>query len=94
MLTLVMRANKIEWAIQLARDLRINPNHVVRICWCGNGNRRLVMHRAVLMAMKEWDPDRLYAILDDGRWVVIQYYGLRNIIVDKNFFFTEILIDN
>ena len=42
----------------------------------------------------EWDPDRLYALLDDGRWVVIQYFGLRNIIVDKNFFFTELRMEN
>lgn len=42
----------------------------------------------------EWDPDRLYALLDDGRWVVIQYFGLRNIIVDKNFFFTQLMMEN
>ena len=42
----------------------------------------------------EWDPSRLYARLQDGRWVVIQYFGLRNIIVGSDFFTTELLIDN
>lgn len=42
----------------------------------------------------EWDPDRMYAFLDDGRWVLIQYYGLRNIIVTKEFFGLELDMDN
>ena len=40
------------------------------------------------------DPDRLYAFLDDGRWVVIQYFGLRNIIVTREFFGLELRTDN
>lgn len=42
----------------------------------------------------EWDPDRLYAFLDDGRMVLIQYYGLRNLIVTKEFFGLELNLDN
>ncbi len=42
----------------------------------------------------EWDKDRMYAFLDDGRWVLIQYYGLRNIIVTKAFFGLELDMDN
>jgi hypothetical protein len=42
----------------------------------------------------EWDPSRLYAFLDDGRMVLIQNFGLKNIIVDKYFFGQELVIDN
>ncbi len=42
----------------------------------------------------QWDKDRMYAFLDDGRWVLIQYYGLRNIIVTKEFFGLELNMDN
>lgn len=42
----------------------------------------------------QWDLNRLYAFLDDGRMVLIQYYGLRNILVNKDFFFQELLMDN
>jgi hypothetical protein len=42
----------------------------------------------------QWDKDRMYAFLDDGRWILIQYYGLRNIIVTKEFFGLELNLDN
>lgn len=42
----------------------------------------------------EWDPDRLYAFLDDGRMVLIQHYGLRNIIVTKSFFSLPLDVEN
>jgi hypothetical protein len=42
----------------------------------------------------QWDLNRLYAFLDDGRMVLIQYYGLRNILVNKEFFFQELQMDN
>jgi hypothetical protein len=40
-----------------------------------------------------YDPNRLYAFTNDGRWVLIQYYGLRNIIVEREFFTTELITD-
>jgi hypothetical protein len=42
----------------------------------------------------QWDPDRMYAFTGDGRWVLIQYYGLRNIIVTKDFFRLDLDMDN
>ncbi len=42
----------------------------------------------------DWDPSRMYAFLEDGRMVLIQYYGLRNIIVDKSFFGQELIMEN
>ncbi len=42
----------------------------------------------------EHDPSRMYAFLSDGRWVLIQYFGLKNIIVDKQFFTQELVFDN
>jgi hypothetical protein len=41
-----------------------------------------------------FDPNRLYAFMNDGRWVLIQYFGLRNIIVTKAFFGLELVTDN
>jgi hypothetical protein len=42
----------------------------------------------------DWDPDRMYAFLEDGRMVLIQYYGLKNIIVDRSFFSQKLITDN
>lgn len=42
----------------------------------------------------EWDPNRLYAFLSDGRMVLIQYFGLRNILVNREFFFQELNMEN
>lgn len=41
-----------------------------------------------------YDPNRLYAFTNDDLWVLIQYFGLRNIIVEKDFFLTELITDN
>ncbi|MDX5404805.1 MAG: DUF4340 domain-containing protein [Bacteroidota bacterium] len=34
----------------------------------------------------KWDPDRLYAVIDDGRFVLIQYFGMQNALVAKQHF--------
>jgi hypothetical protein len=42
----------------------------------------------------QWDPDRLYAFLSDGRMVLIQYYGLRNVLVTLPYFNETLRMDN
>lgn len=41
-----------------------------------------------------WDPDRMYAFLSDGRMVIIQYFGLKNVLLTHSFFAQKLMTDN